>query len=453
MKFQFTRPRGARRLHWIFQEIEAAFQFTRPRGARQRRLPPRDRLQRVSIHAPARGATPSRRPTSRPTRRFNSRARKGRDTPLYQSGSRRESFNSRARKGRDGLFNAFADARRRFQFTRPQGARHKRLPGHDRPRVSIHAPARGATTRLRIRGRTGEVSIHAPARGATGERLHKGRGGRVSIHAPARGATRPPPQSRSRTACFNSRAREGRDIDVPLLKRIPQVSIHAPARGATRGTRGTARLRSVSIHAPARGATSAKSTAFAGGGFQFTRPRGARQVSIVRFHAIFVSIHAPARGATGGRRASSARARGFNSRAREGRDAATSASRASATRFNSRAREGRDAANGEIWLAAEGFQFTRPRGARRRLVEDRRLPGVSIHAPARGATRLADEHLQLVRVSIHAPARGATLRPSAAAPRGRVSIHAPARGATAKTARRGARRVRFNSRAREGRDA
>ncbi len=56
-------------------------------------------------------------------------------------------------------------------------------------RVSIHAPARGATE-YKLDGPSGKgVSIHAPARGATS---HAGRAflpRDVSIHAPARGAT------------------------------------------------------------------------------------------------------------------------------------------------------------------------------------------------------------------------------------------------------------------------
>ena len=98
--------------------------------------------------------------------------------------------------------------------------------------------------------------------------------------------------------------------------------------------------------------------------FQFTRPRGAR-LSLpwrlrmsVGFNSraregrdafgVFldllcgVSIHAPARGATRRRRCS----------------------RASSHSFNSRAREGRDGRNSSIIGEQIEFQFTRPRGAR-----------------------------------------------------------------------------------------
>ena len=98
------------------------------------------------------------------------------------------------------------------------------------------------------------VSIHAPARGATsaaGAADHKDG---VSIHAPARGATRCS-RSRLRPPCFNSRAREGRDRrhldDIAAVQfqfTRPRGARLAPVL-QLRGTEG------VSIHAPARGAT------------------------------------------------------------------------------------------------------------------------------------------------------------------------------------------------------
>ena len=79
----------------------------------------------------------------------------------------------------------------RFQSTPPRGGRH-RLAEYPRSiyRVSIHAPARGATGIKRVYLFDLDVSIHAPARGATQDldpsievTVY------VSIHAPARGAT------------------------------------------------------------------------------------------------------------------------------------------------------------------------------------------------------------------------------------------------------------------------
>ena len=77
-------------------------------------------------------------------------------------------------------------------------------------KVSIHAPAGGATGQNFAFSRHFEVSIHAPAGGAT-VRLRVNHGGRtVSIHAPAGGATIIYDYV-DLEAGFNSRARRGRD--------------------------------------------------------------------------------------------------------------------------------------------------------------------------------------------------------------------------------------------------
>ena len=79
---------------------------------------------------------------------------------------------------------------RMFQSTRPRGARPVAINiAAIFLNVSIHAPARGATTAQLDARLTGRVSIHAPARGATPLNLPKLFLFVVSIHAPARGAT------------------------------------------------------------------------------------------------------------------------------------------------------------------------------------------------------------------------------------------------------------------------
>jgi len=86
--------------------------------------------------------------------------------------------------------------------------------------VSIHAPARGATRRGIFCRRTQHVSIHAPARGATSWNGRWGGEDRVSIHAPARGATPPRLTFSPRTLFQSTPLREGRLIwDCPLMLR------------------------------------------------------------------------------------------------------------------------------------------------------------------------------------------------------------------------------------------
>jgi len=167
----------------------------------------------------------------------------------------------------------------RFQSTRPRGARpldHVRYV--NRPRVSIHAPARGATRHAGLlahriksfnpRAREGrdlahlavirifvKVSIHAPARGATGFDRGSRQLCKVSIHAPARGATSFRPRSMPTPFSFNPRAREGRDaINAAKHRRIAGFNPRA-REGRDSGD---------------------SCTIFAARLFQSTRPRGAR---------------------------------------------------------------------------------------------------------------------------------------------------------------------------------
>ena len=102
-------------------------------------------------------------------------------------------------------------------------------------RISIHAPARGATQALQLLSEYHQISIHAPARGATTLKtatiVHAKL---ISIHAPARGATLEHVVRHYDASNFNPRTREGCDSDE-LAEIITgnKISIHAPARGAT----------------------------------------------------------------------------------------------------------------------------------------------------------------------------------------------------------------------------
>jgi len=230
------------------------------------------------------------------------------------------------------------------------------------------------------------VSIHAPARGATTRRR---RGCRCVVFQ----STRPrgarqlsnifiPPVER-----FNPRARAGRDRNVPVFGRKfmfqstrPRgarqlsihrdirsscVSIHAPARGATVLQSQFHIHARVSIHAPARGATARMQTNLRFGKFQSTRPRGARRRS---YHSSVRKLVFQSTRPRGARplhfEIQSFGIISFNPRARAGRDFDLTARYPNQYSFNPRARAGRD---------------DYPVGKRHRRV-------VSIHAPARGAT-------------------------------------------------------------------
>ncbi len=392
------------------------FQSTRPRGARRVKSLMGIGGYKVSIHAPARGATRRRRSST--------------DT--------RSCFNPRARAGRDGFTNATGIVILLFQSTRPRGARRE-IDGHRQSSlsVSIHAPARGATRiRWRLRSRPGCFNPRARAgrdvvrlggsnlRSGFNPRARAGRDfcGMNSSASPVvfqstrpRGArhhnehgdditgtfqsTRPrgarqnfiedflrhigfqstrPRGARQDLVSFlfaplgfqSTRPRGARPDALHYFAEPGDVSIHAPARGATALLLALSDGSHVSIHAPARGATSISiSAALIAPMFQSTRPRGARRSTNGQQRVTEkVSIHAPARGATPGRVRCLLHV----------------------ARFNPRARAGRDAHSPCVWRSSCLFQSTRPRGARLAVagaLDICRL--VSIHAPARGATRLA----------------------------------------------------------------
>ena len=137
-------------------------------GATDAQLPRVDQV-RVSIHAPAWGATMTVRLPTGPSWSFNPRTRVGCDALWTQKRLRKwPSFNPRTRVGCD--FPPSEGMRRYigFQSTHPRGVRLHRFSQTSRQvRVSIHAPAWGATV---VRGHgllSHLVSIHAPAWGAT----------------------------------------------------------------------------------------------------------------------------------------------------------------------------------------------------------------------------------------------------------------------------------------------
>jgi len=144
IKFQSTRPRGARPRLTSTGISAIMFQSTRPRGARPNKGLRIVNWLKVSIHAPARGATTMRlkstkglgfqstRPRGARHRvmtsgaldsGFNPRARAGRDLEFFPTRPGLSGFNPRARAGRDNGGIPSLSEYGMFQSTRPRGAR------------------------------------------------------------------------------------------------------------------------------------------------------------------------------------------------------------------------------------------------------------------------------------------------------------------------------------------
>ena len=281
MPFQSTHPRGARPSPPGARPVPSLFQSTRPRGARHHMRGDTEPCGFEFQSTRPRGARlASGARVVESSRRFNPRARVGRDSTAAACRHRSASFNPRARVGRDRC--TIYRTRTNYRFNpRARVGRDRALPlALGDTVVSIHAPAWGATWRARAwpawwtcfnpRARVGRdlisgavmgmvrpVSIHAPAWGATCPLPSLRRARKVSIHAPAWGATRHRCTHRSCSSSFNPRARVGRDhlsgcdqrrhrnrfnprarvgrdlVRLPDRLPIAVVSIHAPAWGAT----------------------------------------------------------------------------------------------------------------------------------------------------------------------------------------------------------------------------
>ena len=105
-KFQSTLPRGERLLIIHATLILLLFQSTLPRGERRDTFLQNYNRIPISIHAPARGATPSFVVSEPSITHFNPRSREGSDNFVPSFVSPPTNFNPRSREGSDHNFHA-----------------------------------------------------------------------------------------------------------------------------------------------------------------------------------------------------------------------------------------------------------------------------------------------------------------------------------------------------------
>ncbi len=320
LKFQPTRPRGARPILEALPLWQALFQPTRPRGARLWINGQRHPSRHVSTHAPARGAT-VRHPPAPPARLvYTPLARVGRDPRSTRDASLlRVSTHAPARGATDHNNTSFLLLQ--FQPTRPRGARRalcrrsaatqgfnpraregrdvdQRQQGHGDD-VSTHAPARGATSRYQA---PPAVVLFQPTRPRGARPTASGVSGVSSEFQPTRPrGSRPgvpatpallnrfqPTRPRGARPELGlkplqamqfqpTRPRGARLSDLGQESDTSRVSTHAPARGATRIEVTGAVTASFQPTRPRGARRAAHAGALGGGVFQPTRPRGARQ--------------------------------------------------------------------------------------------------------------------------------------------------------------------------------
>ena len=269
----------------------------------------------ISIHAPARGATERSIAPYRAFQNFNPRSREGSDPLPVTTNAISPIFQSTLPRGERLLSIILNFPRLIFQSTLPRGERRQYPDITDIVfEISIHAPARGATSAKNDFRCGSGISIHAPARGAT--RMNYRNLPDIVFQSTLPRGERPTRFFLTSSSYnFNPRSREGSDCSPCDSISIVDISIHAPARGATlvllcrqmrdfhfnprsregsdvfRGKMYFAKLK-ISIHAPARGATAVHATVSRLLIFQSTLPRGERPLvasSVVSIRLAFQS--------------------------------------------------------------------------------------------------------------------------------------------------------------------
>ena len=229
-----------------------------------------------------------------------------------------------------------------FQSTLPRRERRRKpKQGTNHVNISIHAPAKGATHRIRDLQRKDRFQSTLPRRER--HRLHLIKRSDMNFNPRSREGS----DVAALAICdantnFNPRSREGSDKLVFAVTNPSNISIHAPAKGATavpigkiivciyfnprsregsdtrpcapqhgsryfnpRSREGSDaaldslnRKMEISIHAPAKGATMEYTHSASYRQFQSTLPRRERRELAKVLQTSNISIHAPAKGAT-----------------------------------------------------------------------------------------------------------------------------------------------------------
>jgi len=242
-RFQSTPPHRGRHSSRMVERWRAEFQSTPPHGGRRRGRADAPRHPEVSIHAPARGATAVARYFSHRESSFNPRPRTGGDRRADGRPGLRRGFNPRPRTGGDRGWGVSKQQQEVSIHAPARGAtwRAQTAPGsspcfNPRPRTggdgsAWRSPA--GPTRFNPRPRTGGDDRPQAAEP----------GGRVSIHAPARGATRPRSLIGGGPWGFNPRPRTGGDLRLQFVSHGGSPFQSTPPHGGRRAARAEARRR------------------------------------------------------------------------------------------------------------------------------------------------------------------------------------------------------------------
>ena len=345
MIFQSTLPRRERPNTVYAIKSYQKFQSTLPRRER----PPADpaplvSMLKISIHAPAEGATLLPQCLTPVVWYFNPRSRGGSDSVRLPELACSVYFNPRSRGGSDAGIAGRIKAAFEFQSTLPRRERRKSIP-------------------------VDNIIL------------------KISIHAPAEGATNWKRKMQRRKLYFNPRSRGGSDWQPLAGARPFDISIHAPAEGATFRIRISEQYNRISIHAPAEGATAGTvRNVYIIQTFQSTLPRRERQAGTDKL--IYLKDFNPR--SRGGSDVSPSyhlhSSQTFQSTLPRRERRSPTRKRGRTTYFNPRSRGGSDLWTG-LWICVcENFNPRSRGGSDFVCVNVLYDLCISIHAPAEGAT-------------------------------------------------------------------
>ena len=147
--FQSTLPRGERHCSPMSSRYRSKISIHAPARGATLLSKAVFLLQYISIHAPARGATIFIIHINNVIFYFNPRSREGSDINVNTFIYIIRDFNPRSREGSDCTWQLISVLDLLFQSTLPRGERRGNdKQGIQKCRISIHAPARGATDSL-----------------------------------------------------------------------------------------------------------------------------------------------------------------------------------------------------------------------------------------------------------------------------------------------------------------
>ena len=323
----------------------------------------------ISIHAPAKGATLE-------TDKLQA------EVDIFQSTlPRRERLDDRE------LHQTILE----FQSTLPRRERPAGLSKNDEgQRISIHAPAKGATELIVCALRYIHISIHAPAKGATTSSVCSAAEARHFNPRSREGSDRRLQRLWLLHCHFNPRSREGSDaIDTQMIMGI-NMNFNPRSREGSDSSEASVGSMLIYFNPRSREGSDYQLRQLRAPAtlFQSTLPRRERPpILILSDHRCRISIHAPAKGATLMRHSRQQAPKFQSTLPRRERRCRPGHYREPRANFNPRSREGSDNVK-SLWdVIVQKFQSTLPRRERLPLLEQiKRHVKISIHAPAKGAT-------------------------------------------------------------------